>query len=67
MTDTNDPVLALATEGVRLRTFLAMKAMEDTGCDLWTALEAVSSTAMEYPDWNLEERRPYSDWLEVHP
>lgn len=29
------------------------------------AREAISSTAIEHPDWDMDERRTYIDWLKV--
>ena len=32
------------------------------GADIWTATEAVYSTALAHPEWNLEERRTWDEW-----
>lgn len=46
-----------------LRTFLAIKTMERTGCTWVEAVEAVTSTVMEqYPEWALNERRTFPEW-----
>lgn len=35
------------------------------GADIWTATEAVYSTALAHPEWNLEERRTWEEWSQL--
>ena len=32
------------------------------GADVFTAVEAVSSTAIEHPEWDMDEERTWADW-----
>jgi hypothetical protein len=32
------------------------------GSDIFTATEAVASTALEHPEWNLDEKRTWEEW-----
>lgn len=43
------------------RYYLLAKACE-AGADIFMALEAVSSTAIEHPEWDMNERRTWEDW-----
>lgn len=43
------------------RQWLTIKALE-TGVDIFTAMEAVSSVAIEHPEWDLDEVRSWSEW-----
>lgn len=43
------------------RAYLTLKAMEG-GAGMFLASEAVASTALEHPEWDLEERRTWSEW-----
>ena len=45
------------------RTYLVMKAVQD-GADVLTALEAVASTAMAHPEWDMEEEKTWKEWEE---
>lgn len=47
-----------------MRTYLAIRVMESTGCDWFAAQEAVASTAIEHPEWDLDERKSWPDWVE---
>jgi len=43
------------------RQYLVRKAILD-GSDIWMAIEAVSSTAMEHPELDMEEERTWAEW-----
>jgi hypothetical protein len=43
------------------RQYLTREAIE-AGADIWTAIEAVSSTAMEHPEWDMEEKKTREEW-----
>lgn len=45
-----------------LRTFLAIKAVEAGAPSIFAALEAVSSSAIDHPEWKLDERRTWLQW-----
>ena len=47
------------------RTYLTIKAMGD-GAGMFMAAEAVSSTAIEHPEWNMDEKRTYAEWEDAH-
>lgn len=47
---------------VTLRTWLMVQVMAETNCNWMLAMEAVSSTAIEHPEWNLDERRSMEEW-----
>lgn len=43
------------------RRYLMIKAM-DAGAGPFLAAEAVSSVAMENPDWDMQEERTFEEW-----
>lgn len=44
------------------RQYLVLTTMEQTGCDVFLALEAVASTALAHPEIDYDERRTFEDW-----
>lgn len=46
------------------RTYLMIRAMELTQCTWMEAIEAVASTALEHPEWEIDrtERHTYEVW-----
>jgi hypothetical protein len=49
------------------RQYLIFRALRaDPSTSVFEALEAVSSTAIERPDWDMEETRTMSDWDREH-
>jgi hypothetical protein len=42
-------------------SWLVIQAMQ-RGADPLLAIEAVSSTAIEHPEWNLDETRTLEEW-----
>lgn len=32
------------------------------GADIWTATEAVDSTALAHPEWDMDEERTWEQW-----
>lgn len=44
------------------RYYLVWQTVLTTGCTIWEAIEAVSSTAIEHPEWDMEEQRPRDEW-----
>jgi hypothetical protein len=54
---TDGPVLSL-------RTWLVLHTMARTGCGMFTAQEAVASTAIEHPEWDLDKRMTIPEWDE---
>jgi hypothetical protein len=43
------------------RTYLTIKALA-AGGGLFMAAEAVASTAIEHPEWDMDEKRTYAEW-----
>lgn len=43
------------------RHYLMTKAVMD-GASIWLATEAVASTAIEHPEWDMDERRTWDEW-----
>lgn len=39
-----------------------MVAVACDGADVWTAVEAVSSTAIEHPEWDMDEMKTWAEW-----
>lgn len=49
--------------GITMRTFLVIQAMNADQSVSWhLAAEAVASTAIEHPEWDLNERRSWDQW-----
>jgi hypothetical protein len=45
------------------RQYLTRKVlMESPGTSIWVAIEAVDSTAIEHPEWDLDEERTWEEW-----
>lgn len=53
-----EPALPLITR----RTYLMVSTMDRTNCSYFAAAEAVSSVAIEHPDWDLDEQRSWQEW-----
>lgn len=49
-------------EKITLRRYLTTMALLQVGTDVFTAVEAVSSTAIEHPEWNLDELDTWAGW-----
>lgn len=43
------------------RTYVVLKAML-AGAPISTAIETVENTALEHPEWDMEERRTWAEW-----
>jgi hypothetical protein len=43
------------------RRYLTIKAME-AGASWPLAVEAVASTAIEHPEWDMDETKTYEEW-----
>lgn len=48
-------------EHMSYRQFLIFKLLE-AGSGIFTAIEAVASTALEHPDWDLNETKSLVEW-----
>ena len=48
--------------GIKMRTFLILKSMEVTRVPYSVAADAVASTAIEHPEWDLDEKRTWDEW-----
>lgn len=44
------------------QTYLVLAVMAEGGADYFTAMEAVSSVAIEHPEWDMQERRSIVEW-----
>ena len=54
----------MATPELSRRAYLVIRAME-AGAPMALAVEAVASTALEHPDWDMDERRAWWDWAQA--
>ena len=48
------------------RQYLVLTTMEQTGCDVFLAMEAVASTAMSQPAVDFDERATFETWERVY-
>lgn len=48
--------------GLSMRLFLTIQTMATADCHWTLAVEAVASTAIEHPEWDLNERRSWDQW-----
>lgn len=48
-------------EKITRRRYLTLKAMQG-GAGILMASEAVASTAIEHPEWDMEEMRTWDEW-----
>jgi hypothetical protein len=58
----SDPVVVDTWPLLTRRQYLVLTAMEQTGCDVFLALEAVASTALSHPEIDYDERRTFTEW-----
>jgi hypothetical protein len=55
----------MAWRKIKRRHYLVMKAIEQ-GAGLLPAIEAVASTAIEHPEWDMDELKTWPEWDQVH-
>lgn len=48
--------------GITMRTYLVIQTMVNAECHWSLAIEAVNTTALEHPEWDLTERRTWAQW-----
>lgn len=65
--DDYDAMRAVYLEAVMVkqmtrRHYLTLKAMNDTNCGIVLAIEAVASTAIEHPEWDMNEVKTWDEW-----
>jgi hypothetical protein len=58
----SDPVVEDTYPLMSRRQYLVLTAMEQTGCDVFLAMEAVASTAIAHPEIDYDERRTFTEW-----
>jgi hypothetical protein len=46
-----------------LHTYLVLVAMRDVKVSMVMAMAAVDSLAVEHPEWDMQERRTFDQWL----
>lgn len=56
------PDTAPGRKTVTRRTWMFLRVMETTDCGPITAMEAVSSTALAHPEWDMTESRTLAEW-----
>lgn len=53
-------------EPIRLRTYLMVRTAQREGSasivDWMIIAEAVASTAIEHPEWDMDEQRTFDEW-----
>lgn len=54
----------MTEEKITLRRYLLTMAMAVPGTSWMVAVEAVASTAIEHPEWDLDEKRTLAEWVE---
>jgi hypothetical protein len=47
------------------RQYLTIQQMIN-GSSIWVAIEAVSSVAIEHPEWDMEEEKNWKEWEDAH-
>jgi len=50
----------------RRREYLTHQALL-TAPDIWAAREAVASTAIEHPEWDMDEMKTWDEWEQQRP
>jgi hypothetical protein len=61
----SDPVVVDTWPLLTRRQYLVLTAMEQTGCDVFLAMEAVASTALAHPEWDMTELRTFQGWADA--
>lgn len=59
------PVVEDAWPLLTRRQWLVLTTMEQTGCDVFLAMEAVASTALAHPEVDYDEQRTYQGWADA--
>lgn len=49
-------------EKITRRQYLMFSALEMEGSTYLMAIEAVATTALAHPDWNMDERQTWEEW-----
>lgn len=44
------------------KMYLTLTVMQTEGCGPFLAAEAVASTAIEHPEWNMDEEKTWTEW-----
>ena len=57
----NEPLPGLEPDRMGKLTYLTIKACQGGG-RFWNVQEAVASTALSHPEWNLDVRRTFAEW-----
>ena len=57
-----DDMQALLTRRFPRRQYLSYEAIITSGASIPEAMEAVSSTAIEHPEWDMEEQLTWAEW-----
>lgn len=50
------------TKLISRRTYLTLKAMMVDGVNIFLAREAVATTALEHPEWDMDEEHTWTEW-----
>lgn len=61
-----DPVVEDTWPLMSRRQYLVLTAMEQTGCDVFLAMEAVASVALSKTDVDMDERATFETWEQVY-
>lgn len=51
----------MAWTPIKRRDYLLMKTIEG-GANIFLAVEAVSTTALEHPEWDMDELKTWPEW-----
>jgi hypothetical protein len=54
-----------AESRITRRGYLILRAMQEAGCGYPLASEAVASVAIEHPEWDMEQKKTWSEWEET--
>lgn len=46
------------------RQFLTYQLVMEAGTPIYEAMEAVASTAIEHPEWDMDEEMTWAQWTE---
>lgn len=57
-----DQIKADSTDGLFTRRQYLTRKVIDAGANVWVAMEAVASTAIEHPEWDMDKQRTWDEW-----
>jgi hypothetical protein len=67
MTDPDESKILSRRQYLMIRTYMTLDENLDHGpVNHFMVMEAVSSTALAHPEWDMEEKHTWNEWEKLH-